>query len=496
MSCIDRSRTVAAAIVALSLAGCAVGPNYQRPGVTLPVEHRGAEPAAAAPEPSAPESIADVAWWDLFADPVLRDLIDEALVNSYDMRLVAARIEQARFAVGTTRADLMPQVSYEGAASRGRGPAAGVANEVTGNQFFAAFQLAWEIDVWGRVRRSTEASLADLLAAEDVRRAVILSLVTGVAQAYLELRELDLELEIALRTEESFEETLALFTRQLEGGVGNKLATSRAAAALAATRAAIPEIERLIVAKENQLSILLGRAPGPIARGAVLDEQSFPPTIPAGLPAALLERRPDVLQAEQNVVAANAFVGVATANFLPRIGLTTLYGAQSSELENLLEGPGKAWSVAGSVLGPVFQGGRLYYGYKGSQAALDEATLAYERTVLIALGEVSNALVAREKSDEARRALEDQVEALREAVRLALLRYTGGFAGYFEVLDAQQQLFPAENALARARLNEHVTVVQLYGALGGGWRAEEERSPERYPRRRDALDRLVAVHEQ
>jgi outer membrane protein, multidrug efflux system len=476
----------------IPLSSCAVGPNYKRPSIDTPEVYRSeAEPEATPGETVAVQSFAELPWWDVFQDPVLKDLIDEALANSYDIRIVASRVEQARYAVGVTRADLLPQVSYEGAVQRGRAlnPLGG--ENATGNDFLGAFQMAWEIDLWGRIRRATEASLATLFATEDVQRAVILSLVTGVAQAYFELRELDLELEIAQRTRQSFQDSLDLFTRQLVGGVGNKLATSRAAAALASTAATIPDLERLIVAKENQISILLGRNPGPIPRGTALTRQTYPPDVPPGLPAALLERRPDILEAEQNLVVANALVGVSIADFLPRIGLTTLYGGQSTELEKIVQGPGNIWSVGGSLLGPIFQGGRLYYSYKGNVAAWEDAKLAYERTVLNALGEVSNVLVARQKFAESRSELERQVGALRESVRLATLRYTSGLASYYEVLEAQQQLFPAENSLARTELNQLVAVVQLYNALGGGWRAEEQRHPERYVLRREALDRIV-----
>ncbi len=476
-------------VLSLSLlTGCALGPNYKRPPVETPPAYRS---ETAEPAPVAATSLADLPWWEVFQDPVLKGLIEEALANSYDMRIVAARVEQARYSVGVTRADLLPQAEYEAGAARGKfsNPLGG--NNVTVNQFLGALQMAWEIDIWGRIRRTTEASLADLFATEDVRRGVILSLVSGVAQAYLELRELDLELEIATHTRDSFQQTLDLFTRQLVGGVGNKLAVERAAGALANAAAAIPDTERQIVAKENQISILLGRTPGAIPRGAVLTEQAYPPDVPAGLPAALLERRPDILQAEQNIVAANALVGVAITDFLPRIGLTTMYGAQNSEIDNMVRGVGNIWSIEGSLTGPLFQGGRLYYSYKGSVAAWQEAKLAYERTVLNALAEVSNTLVARRKYAAARVELAKQVEALREAVRLATVRFTGGLASYYEVLEAQQQLFPAENSLARVQLNQLVAVVQLYSALGGGWRVEEEQHPEQYPMRREVLDKIV-----
>ena len=481
-----RRRTAAALTLSLSLlSACAIGPNYKPPAVDLPPEYRDAAPPVDA------GSIADLPWWDLFDDPVVKDLIDEALRRNYDLQIAASRVEQARYAVGVTRADLMPQVGYEGAAERGRffNPLGG--ENPTRNHFLGAFQLAWEIDVWGRVRRATEASLAGLFASEDVRRGVVLSLVTSVGQAYFELIELDAELEIARRTRDAFQDILNLFTRQYRGGVGTKLDTSRAAASLANAAASIPEIERQIAAKENQISILLGRHPGPIPRGVALTRQTAAPNAPPGMPASLLQQRPDIMQAEQTVVASNAVVGVAIANFLPRIGLTTLYGGESTELENIVKGQGNIWGVGGSLLGPIFQGGRLYYNYKGSVAVHEESLLVYQQTVLNALAEVSNALIARQKFGEAYPELDRQVEALREAVRLATLRYTQGFANYYEVLEAQQQLFPAEILLARNRLNQLVSVVQLYRAVGGGWRAEEERQPDRYPLPRETLDGVV-----
>jgi outer membrane protein, multidrug efflux system len=315
--------------------------------------------------------------------------------------------------------------------------------------------------------------------------------ITDVAQAYFELRELDLELEIAKRTTDSFQQTLDLFTRQLLGGVGNKLATSRAEASLADAAASIPDIERQIVQKENQLSILLGRHPGEIARGAALTDQPTPPDVPPGLPSELLERRPDVLAAEQNVVATNALVGVAVADFFPRFGLTSIYGGQSSDIDKIVKSAGNIWAIGASITGPLFQGGRLYYGYKGSVVQWQAATISYEQTVLNALGDVSNALIARQKFIAADVERTRQVKALQEAVRLAIVRYTGGFADYFEVLEAQQQLFPAELALARNELSQLTSVVQLYRALGGGWRQEEAAHPDVYVLRREVLDSIV-----
>lgn len=478
-------RLVLLTVLGSLASSCAVGPTYERPTVATPEAYRNQESTT-----SDALALAELPWWQVFQDPVVVDLIQTALEGNYDLRVAGSRVEQARAFVGVTRADMLPQVGYQAGAQRGRN-FTGVVPNPTFNNFLGAFQMAWELDVWGRIRRSTEASLANLYGSEDVRRAVLLSLITDVGQAYLELRELDLELEISLRTRESFKETLALFMRQYLGGVGNKLATSRAEAALAQTSASIPELERQIVTKENQISVLLGRPPGPIPRGAVLTAQNLPPRVPAGLPAALLERRPDILAAEQQMIAANAQVGVATANFLPRIGLTTLYGGQSTELENVVKGPGNIWSIGGSLMGPIFQGGRLYYDYKGAQAFKEETALQYQQKVLTALQEVANALVASQKLVEVRKDQERQVAALSESVRLATLRYTGGLATYYEVLEAQQQLFPAEISLAQTRLNELVAVVQLYKALGGGWRSEEERHPEQFPLPRERLDRIM-----
>ncbi|HSD09898.1 MAG TPA: efflux transporter outer membrane subunit [Candidatus Binatia bacterium] len=480
-----RSGLVRAAALSVSLSACAVGPNYTRPTVETPASYRGAE------APLDGKSLADLPWWEVFQDPTLKALVEEALAANYDARIAATRVERARYAVGVTRADLMPQADYTGAAERGKFFVSPDLPNQTGNVFLGAFQMAWEIDVWGRIRRATEASLADLFATEDVRRGVVLTVITDVAQAYFELRELDLELEIARRTRDSFQQTLDLFVRRLEGGVGSKLATSRAEAALADAAATIPELEQQIVAKENQLSILLGRPPGEIARGATLTDQPRAPDVPPGLPSALLERRPDVLAAEQNVVATNALVGVAVGNFLPRFGLTSLYGGQSGDIDNVVKSAGNVWLIAGSITGPLFQGGRLYYNYKGSVVDWQSAVLAYEQTVLNALGDVSNALVARQKFAEAAVERTRQVSSLQESVRVALVRFTDGFSSYFEVLDAQQLLFPAELLLARNELNQLVSVVQLYRALGGGWRQEEAAHPDVYPLRREVLDAIV-----
>ena len=470
-------RALGVSAFALLLAGCPVGPNFVKPAPEMPAEYRSdLGPAEAA-------SFADQAWFAVFHDAKLRELIETAIANNYDLRTAAARVEQAKHLVGVTRSEIFPQASYQGGAQRGKsfaGPPFELNGQTVGgvnrtfNTFLGAFSLAWEIDVWGRIRRATEASEASLWATEDVRRGVVLSLVSGVAASYFALQELDLELEIARNTTASFDDTVQLFTRRYEGGVDSKLSVERAKAARAEAAATIPAIEQQIVQQENAISVLLGRPPGPIPREPLLTRTALPPQTPPGLPSQLLQRRPDILQAERLIQAANAQVGVTVANFFPQIGLTTLYGGQSSDLDNIVKTPGAIWAIAGSVLGPIFQGGRLTESYRAAVAEWEGTKSVYEQTVLSALGEVSNALIAQQKLEEVKAQQEQQVAALRESVRLALLRYNGGLSSYFEVLEAQQQLFPAELSLAATDRDRLLAVVDLYRALGGGWAANDQ----------------------
>lgn len=462
------SRVLAAAACLAIAGGCAIGPNYVRPEVSAPGEYRGqVGPAEAA-------SLADLPWWEVFEDEVLQQLILEALAGSYDLKTATARVEQAQALLGVARSPFYPQVGYQGSGGRQRDPEWLGTPSNTYDLFFGAFSLAWEIDVWGRIRRASEAARERLFAAEEVRRGVLLSLTTAVAQSYLRLLELDRELEIARATVKSFEETLELFDRQFTGGVGNKLQVERAAAALAQTQAVIPDLELRIVSEENALSVLLGRAPAPIPRGTPLAARSAPPATPPGLPSALLERRPDVLQAEHTLAAANAEVGVSIANFFPQIGLTALYGGQSTELSDLLKNSFSVWNVAGTAAGPVFQGFSLLQQYRAQVAAWEEAKSRYQQTVLTAFGEVSTALTAQTKLAEVKAAQERTVRAYQESVRLSLVRYTSGLAGYFEVLEAQQRLFPAEITLAQVQREQLLTVVTLYRTLGGGWQLSDD----------------------
>ena len=457
-----RTRLAAVAVVPF-LAACAVGPRYRRPAVPTPETTRGER------GPGDAASLADSPWWAIFRDPALQVLVEEAIRGSHDLRAAAARVEQARNQIVIARADMFPQVSYQGEAVRERAFVPDSPGNVTFDSFLGTFNLAWEIDVWGRIRRATESARADYLAAEAARRGVLLTLVSDVAQAYFELLELDRELEITQSTRITFQDTLDLFRRRYVGGIGTFLEVSRAEAALTQARAGIPDLERQIVAKENQLSTLLGRPPGYIARGVPLEGKSPAPEVPVGLPSQLLERRPDIQQAEQALVAANADVGVAVANFFPRLGLSSLYGGQSSELENVVKSAGNVWAVAGSLAGPIFQGGRLLASYRATSAAWDEAVERYQQATLRAFAEVSSALVAQEKLKGVQADRDETVKALQTSVALSLQRYNDGIANYFEVLEAEQQLFPAELDLARTQRDELVAVVTLYRTLGGGW---------------------------
>lgn len=459
-----RARRAVAAVLALAFAsGCAVGPNYVRPPTDPPPEYRSqVGPVEAA-------SIADLPWWEVFEDPVLQDLVRQAIENNYDLKAAVARVEQAKALVGVAQSPFYPQLQYQGSAGRQGQPELLQQPHETFDFFYGAFSLAWEIDVWGRIRRSTEASRESLFATEEFRRGVLLTLVTTVARAYLTLLELDLELEITRETADSFEKSLDLFTQRYVGGVGNKLQVARAEAALAETLAQIPDYERRIVIQENAIRVLLGQNPGPIPRGTPLSHRPEPPTTPPGLPSALLERRPDVLQAEHIVASANAQVGVAVANFFPQIGLTALYGGQSTELVDIVKGSFSIWNVAGNAAGPLFQGFLLLEQYRAQKASWVETVANYEQTVITAFSEVSNAITAQERLAESRVQQERAVRAYEESVRLAFVRYDYGLANYYEVIEAQQLLFPAQIQLAQLQRDQLLTVVDLYAALGGGW---------------------------
>ncbi len=454
-------RILAAAATVL-LAACTVGPNFENPDPNVPGAFRGDSNASS-------ESIADLPWWKIYREPKLQSLIREALSNNQDLRIAVSRVEQARQIANQTRSLALPSVGYSGNAITGRNQA-GTAFGKSGDSGSAFVNAVWEVDLWGRIRRLNEAELARYLATDEARRGVIVSLVGEIAQAYFELLELDLEKEVSIRSRDSFQKSYDLFQTRLEGGIASKLETSRAEAASAQAAAAIPEIERLISQKENQLSILTGRAPGPIQpRGTLSDGSDLDRVIPAGLPSAMVRRRPDIRQSEQLLRAANAEIGVAIAEYYPRIGLTAVAGRVSPDLSDLTDGKGNAWSVGANLTGPIFQGGRLRAGEARARAAFDEARIRHEKAVIVALGEVSNALVARQKFAAARVEQERAVAALNEAVSVSSERYAAGRASYFEILDSQLELFPTELNLARTRANQYLAVVGLYRALGGGW---------------------------
>ena len=452
---------VAVAALTAVLAGCAVGPNYKRPAVTAPEQVRGASAAEAA-------SLADRPWWEVFGDDALKSLIDEALRNNYDIREAAWRVAEFRARAGVARADFFPQVQYQGQVSRSRQSDFVVPGSTPVTLYDVNLGLSWELDLWGRIRRLSEAALAQYLETEEARRGVLLSTVSEVARAYFALRELDARLEIARRTTDAFRETLDLFSRQLAGGIASQLEVSRAEGAMRNAAGVVSDLERQITAQENLIGFLLGRNPGPVTRGASLTEQALVPEVPAGLPSALLERRPDIRQAEQQLVAANANVGAAMASFFPTISLTGAFGAVSTDVSNLFPA-GKTWSIAAGLTGPLFQGMRLKNQYQVNVALFEEARVRYESAVTNAFGEVSTALVAYQKLALTEKEQAGSVAAYQEAVRLANIRYVAGLANYVEVLDAEQQLFPAENTLAQTRFQRLDAFVQLYKALGGGW---------------------------
>jgi len=449
------------------LSGCAVGPNYKRLPISSPSEFRG---------DSAPtnNSFADLDWWEIYQDGSLQALIREAFTNNYDLRIAVTRVEQARALAMQARSQFVPSINYNGAVSRGRNDVFGSAlpnNGATLSSAFVTLNAFWEVDLWGRIRRLNEAARARFLASREARRGVRLSLLSEVAADYFRLLELDQELEIATRTTNSFTESLKIFGQRVAGGTASALEAARAEAALADATAAIPAILDQISGIENQLCLLLGRTPGPIQRSGSI-KAMMPPRVPAGLPSSLLERRPDVRQAEQLLRSANAQIGESVAEFFPKIGLTALLGKVSPELSAFTLGSANAWGIGANASGPLFEGGRLVGQYHQARAARDEALLALQQTALAALRDVSDALTSRERLKEGREQRARQVSALETAVKLSSERYVAGKASYYEVLEAQQQLFPAELNLARTGRDHLLATVELYKALGGGWQDE------------------------
>ncbi len=457
---------VSLASVLVTASACTVGPPYKRPAVTLPDRYRGANESSTA---SAAASLADQKWWELFQDEQLQALIRTALERNYDLQIAAARILQARAQLGIVRADQFPTVSAGASATRER-----VARSLN----FPAAQVttlevdvsaSWEIDFWGKFRRATESARASLAASEWGRRAIITTLISEVADDYFELRELDLELEIAKRTLASREESLRLTQVREQGGVTSLLDVRQAEQLVFEARGTIVDLERSIEQQENLVSNLIGANPADVPRGQLLVDQPRPVDVPTGLPSALLARRPDIQQAEQELVAANANIGVARAAYFPQISLTGSGGFQSAALASLFSGPAALFTAGAALTQPIFSAGKLKSTVALRSAQRDEAVLQYQQTILQSLREVSDSLVAFRKAREFREQQQLLTSSAQDAQRLANVRYQGGATSYLEVLDSDSRLFQAELSLAEARLDELRSVVQTYRALGGGW---------------------------
>jgi len=466
-------RRLATVLVVVGLlSGCTVGPNYRRPEVIVPADWRNA--------PEQRDSLGDLGWWGIFQDPALHELLSTAVVANRDVQVAVARVLESRAQLGVARAAQFPQVnagaSYQYTrpnsenspflnGSRGRSP-------FTGDDFETSVDLAFELDLWGRLRRATEAARAELLAREENRRAVLITLVSDVARTYFDLLELDQELEIARRTLQTREESLQLQRRRFQQGLSTQLDVDRADAEAAVAAATVPDLERRIAQNENALSVLLGRNPGPIARGTPLDGQRLPPEVPAGLPSALLERRPDIRQAEQTLVSANARIGVAKAEYFPKITLTGVLGVESVSLSDLFTGGSRFWSIGPAMTVPLFTAGRIKNTVKGFEARQQQAALQYLQTIQQAFREVEDALVSHRKVRDIRAERERRVTANRRALSMVTLRYDRGLSTQLEVLDIQRELFSAELEFASATRDQLTAVVQLYRALGGGWQGQ------------------------
>ncbi|HXO44518.1 MAG TPA: efflux transporter outer membrane subunit [Candidatus Cybelea sp.] len=462
-----RHARVLVAVLMIFIAGCAVGPNYKRPAVDVPAAYRG-EPQPASSTPG-PESIGDAKWWTVFQDEELQKLVRTALEQNYDLRIAATRVLEAQAQLGITRADQFPTVSAGADINTTRNPKTPIFPSYQVNAGQLDLSASWQLDFWGKYRRATEAARANLLATEWGRRAVISTLVANVADAYFQLRALDLELEISQRTLSSRQDSLKL-TQALEQNGSVSLVDVRQGEQLVYTASeTIPNLERQIQQQENLISTLLGRNPGPVPRGLNLQDEPHPPTVPAGLPSRLLERRPDIQQSEQQMIAANAEIGVAKAAYFPDISLTALGGFQSDSLARLFSGPAGLWNVGPALTQPIFTAGKIRSNVKLAEATQQQASLTYQQTIQQAFRDVSDTLVAYQKDREYREQQELLTTSAQDATRLAQVRYENGVASYLEVLTNDTNYFSAELNLAQARLNELTDLVHLYDALGGGW---------------------------
>jgi len=448
------------------LGGCKVGPNYHRPDIQTPAAYRDVSDDPQAQAQAA--SYADLPWWQVFRYPQLQDLIRTALKQNYDLQLATERINSARAQLTITRSSLFPQVQGDGSFQGGKlqfFPA-------KSNLLFLAADASFQLDLFGKLRRETEAARAELLATEDARQTVILTLVSDVASDYFALLQLDLELQITHETVKTQEDSVKLTNLRVQHGVATKLDVLQAQQTLDTANAQIPDLERQIAQEENAISILLGNYPQAVPRGRPLVEQALPPGVPPGMPSSLLERRPDIRQAEHILVAANAEIGVAKAQFFPQIALTGSGGGafgRSSAFSSLMSTQLGIWSYGAQVSQPIFTGGALKGNLKLAESEHQQALIAYRQSIQQAFGDVSDALIGYQKLHEVRLRQEDTVADLQESVRLSNMRYSGGTTTFLEVLDGQRSLFSAELTLAQARGSEYQSLVQLYRSLGGGW---------------------------
>lgn len=465
-------RCLAAFSLCVFLTGCAVGPNYKRPVVQTPAQYRQPEPVTG---PAEKASLSDVAWANLFQDEVITNLVKTALAQSHDLEAATQRVLEARAQLGITRSQLAPQVTASGSFTAARTSSIGSYNfippgtNLADSYTQAGLNVSWELDIWGRIRRLSESARAQYLAQEEARHAVVSSLIADVITTYLTLRELDLELEIARKTKDIAENGLKLTNLRKERGVSTGLDVRQAEQLLYTATAQIAATERAIAETENSLNVLLGQNPGEVVRGKPLVELGGPSAIPPGLPSDLLERRPDIRQSEQTLIAANAQIGAARAQFFPQISLTSVLGVQSRALGDLFSGPARNQDIAPAGVLPLFNAGQLRNNLRLTEAQQREAVANYRKTIQVAFQEVSSSLADYQKNREQRSQEELLVKALQETDRLSTLRYKGGLDSYLQVLDAERNEFSGELTLAQLRKNELLSIVQLYRALGGGW---------------------------
>lgn len=465
------NKVILSIIAVILLAGCAIGPDYKRPAVDIPKTWRVEEKEAM--------DTANAAWWRQFGDPVLNNLVSSALKENKDIKIAAARVEQYIGQYATTRAILFPQAAASGTAGRARASERGAVPITEGVQnpadnYQVILNANWEIDIWGKLRRSTEAARADLLATEEGRRAVILTLVASVSSAYINLRDLDRQLDIAVETAKSRRASYDIFKQRFEGGVISDMELNQVKSEYELALATIPQLQKIIAQQENAISTLLGRNPGPILRGKSIDGLILP-AVPEGIPSGLLERRPDIRQSEQALIAANARIGVARSLYFPTISLTGLFGWSSTQLSNLFTESSQMWSYAANAITPIFTAGSISGQVKTAKAFQVQALISYQQTIQTAFREVNDNLVDQKRTREQLEALKRQVDSLREYAKSARLRYETGYASYIDVLDAERSLFNAELQYVQTQGVLFQALVNLYKAMGGGWVVEADK---------------------